>query len=164
MTAKLHPTRNDLPAPARSQLVELLNERLASAIDLQYQAKQAHWNVRGPRFFTLHQLFDQVSEMAEEAVDDLAERAVQLGGTARGSVRLAAKASVLTEYPLEAVGGDEHVGALSTALSAFGTQIRAGIAIATELGDADTADLFTEISREADKNLWMVEAHAQAKS
>jgi starvation-inducible DNA-binding protein len=112
----------------------------------------------------LHQLFDQVSEMAEEAVDELAERAVQLGGTARGSVRLAAKASALAEYPLEAVGGDEHVGALSTALAAFGTQIRAGIALATELGDADTADLFTEISREADKNLWMVEAHGQAKS
>jgi len=160
---KLHPTKNDLPAPARGQLVELLNERLASAIDLQYQAKQAHWNLKGPRFYTLHQLFDEVSEMAEEAVDELAERAVQLGGTARGSIRLAAEGSALEEYPLAAVSGEEHVNALTAALAAFGTQIRAGIALATEL-DADTADLFTEISRNTDKHLWMVEAHAQAKS
>ena len=161
---KLHPTKNDLSAPSRTQLVELLNERLASAIDLQYQAKQAHWNVKGPRFYTLHQLFDQVSEMAEEAVDELAERAVQLGGTARGSVRLAAEASTLGEYPLEAVSGEEHVGALANALATFAKQVRAGIAIANELGDADTSDVLTEISRNTDKNLWMVEAHAEGKS
>jgi len=164
MNGKLHPTKNDLPAKARTQLVELLNERLASAIDLQYQAKQAHWNLKGPRFYTLHLLFDEVSEAAEEAVDELAERAVQLGGTARGSVRLAAKASVLAEYPLEAVSGEEHVAALTTALAAFGAQIRAGIALSAELGDADTSDLFTEISRTADKQLWFVEAHQQGKT
>ena len=164
MAEKLHPTKNDLPSKSRAQLVELLNERLASAIDLQYQAKQAHWNLKGPRFYTLHQLFDEVSEMAEEAVDELAERAVQLGGTARGSVRLAAKASALGEYPLDAVNGDEHVAALSSALAAFGAQMRAGIELAASLADADTADLFTEISRNTDKHLWFVEAHLEGKS
>ena len=164
MAEKLHPTKNDLPPKSRAQLVELLNERLASAIDLQYQAKQAHWNLKGPRFYTLHQLFDEVAKMAEEAVDELAERAVQLGGTARGSVRLAAKASALAEYPLEAVSGDAHVGALSSALAAFGAQTRAGIELATKLGDADSSDLFTEISRTTDKHLWFVEAHAEGKT
>jgi starvation-inducible DNA-binding protein len=164
MTTKLHPTKNDIPAKSRAQLVELLNERLASAIDLQYQAKQAHWNLKGPRFYTLHELFDQVSESAEEAVDDLAERAVQLGGTARGSIRLAAAASTLAEYPLEAISGEEHLSALASALAAFGAQIRAGIGLANEIGDADTSDLFTEISRGADKHLWFVEAHLEGKS
>ncbi|MSR62108.1 MAG: DNA starvation/stationary phase protection protein Dps [Planctomycetes bacterium] len=164
MAEKLHATKNDLPSKSRAQLGELLNERLASAIDLQYQAKQAHWNLKGPRFYALHQLFDEVAEMAEEAVDELAERAVQLGGTARGSVRLAGKARALAEYPLEAVSGDEHVGALSRALAAFGAQIRAGIELAASLGDADTPDLFTEISRNTDKHPWFVEAHAEGKA
>jgi starvation-inducible DNA-binding protein len=163
MTSRLNPTRNDLPVKNRAQLVELLNERLASAIDLEYQAKQAHWNVKGPHFHALHLLFDQVAEAAEEAVDELAERAVQLGGTARGTVRVAAAESTLSEYPLEATGGDEHVGALATALAAFGTQVRAGIELADELGDADTADLFTQLSRSNDKYLWFVEAHLQAE-
>ena len=160
----MNPSKNDLPEPVRKRIAAILNARLADVIDLHLQAKQAHWNVKGPRFYTLHQLFDQVSEMAEEAVDELAERAVQLGGTARGSVRLAAEASTLGEYPLEAVSGEEHVGALANALATFAKQVRAGIAIANELGDADTSDVLTEISRNTDKNLWMVEAHAEGKS
>lgn len=164
MATKLNPTKNDLPAKARASLIDLLNERLATAIDLQYQAKQAHWNVKGPRFIALHELFDTVSESAEEAVDELAERAVQLGGTARGSIRLAAKASALDEYPLDIVDGDAHLNALVAAMSTFGAQMRAGIELAAKLGDANTSDLFTEISRTADKQLWMVEAHLQGKS
>lgn len=164
MPSGLHPTRNDLQPKARLELVALLNERLASAIDLQYQAKQAHWNVKGPRFHALHELFDSVAEMAVGAVDDLAERAVQLGGTARGSVRLAAEASALAEYPLGAVSGDEHVAALAGALAAFAAQIRDGIERAAKLGDAGTSDLFTEISRATDKHLWFVEAHLEGKS
>ena len=159
----LHKTKNDLPEKARAQIVELLNSRLSSAIDLQYQAKQAHWNVKGPQFIALHELFDQVSEMAEEAVDELAERAVQLGGVARGTIRIAAKDSSLTEYPLTATSGAEHVDALSTAIAAFGASTRSAIGIADELGDAGTADLFTELSQKSDKHLWFVEAHQQTK-
>ncbi|MBI5363261.1 MAG: DNA starvation/stationary phase protection protein Dps [Planctomycetes bacterium] len=163
MKTTLHKTKNDLPEKARGELVELLNSRLATAIDLQYQAKQAHWNVKGPQFIALHELFDQVSETAESAVDEIAERAVQLGGVARGTVRIAAKESALAEYPLAATGGTEHVEALSTALAAFGSQVRAAITLADELGDAGTADLFTSLSQAADKQLWFVEAHLQAK-
>ena len=76
---------------------------------------------------------------------------------------MAAKASRLFEYPLEIDSGRQHVAALSAALATFGASARAGIDAATALGDADTADLFTEISRGVDKLLWKVEAHAQTK-
>lgn len=163
MTTKLHKTKNDLPEASRAKLVELLNSRLVSAIDLQTQAKHAHWNVKGPQFIALHELFDKVAEMAEDAIDEIAERAVQLGGVARGTARIVAKESALKEYALDAVSGAEHVEALSSALAAFGSQTRSAISLADELGDAGTADLFTSITQEADKQLWFVEAHGTAR-
>jgi starvation-inducible DNA-binding protein len=129
-------TKNDLSEPIRAKSVELLNARLADAIDLQTQTKQAHWNM-----------------------DELAECAVQLGGVAEGTARMAAKRSSLVEYPAGAVDGHSHVEALSSALAAFGKSARKGIDDANEFGDLDTADLFTEISRGIDKWLWFVEAH-----
>ena len=156
------PTKNDLAEGIRSKVIDLLQARLADAIDLQTQCKQAHWNVRGPSFFSLHQLFDEVNEAVEEYVDDLAERLVQLGGHAEGTVRSVAKRSTLAEYPAGTVRGLDHVAALSTALALFGKQVRASIDAADELRDKDTADLFTEVSRGIDKWLWMVEAHGQA--
>ena len=163
MKTTLARTKNDLPEGQRAKLVELLNAHLASCIDLQMQAKQAHWNVKGENFIALHELFDKVAETAEESIDELAERAVQLGGTARGTLQSVSKETGLSEYPMEIHGGREHVEALSSALAAFGKGVRQAIAIATELSDADTADLFTGISREIDKQLWFVEAHLQGK-
>jgi len=157
----MYPTKNDLPQAARSKLVELLNNRLADAIDLQTQTKQAHWNVKGPEFIALHKLFDEVNEDAEEYVDLIAERVVQLGGIAQGTARSAAKRSALKEYPLDIASGRQHVDALSSALAAFGKLVRQAINESGELGDADTADIFTEISRGTDKWLWFVEAHLQ---
>ena len=159
----LWPTRNDLPDKVRGGAVDLLNQQLADALDLALQAKQAHWNVKGPSFIALHELFDTVVDELLEHADDLAERAVELGGTAFGTARSAAKASRLSEYPLDIRAGREHVAALSGALATFGASARAGIDAANGLGDADTADLFTEISRGVDKLLWKVEAHGQAK-
>ena len=156
-------TKNDLPEATRVKVVELLNARLADCIDLQTQTKQAHWNVKGPNFIALHELFDQINEDVEDYVDDIAERAVQLGGVAEGTARVAAKRSSLAEYPAKAVDGRGHVEALSSALAAFGAAARKGIDQANELGDLDTADLFTEVSRGIDKWLWFVEAHLQAE-
>jgi starvation-inducible DNA-binding protein len=156
-------TKNDLSEAIRTQVVKLLNGRLADAIDLQTQIKQAHWNVKGPNFIALHELFDKINEEVEDYVDDLAERAVQLGGVAEGTARMVAKRSSLSEYPAQAVDGRSHVEALSSALAAFGTAARKGIDQANELGDLDTADLFTEVSRGIDKWLWFVEAHLQAE-
>ena len=117
--------------------------------------------MKGPSFIALHELFDKINEDVEDYVDDLAERVVQLGGTAHGTARQVAKRSTLPEYPAVSAGQD-HVDALSTALVAFGKLARAGIDQADELDDKDTADIFTEISRGIDKWLWFVEAHLQA--
>jgi starvation-inducible DNA-binding protein len=157
--SRLFPTKNDLPAEARARIADLLNMRLADCIDLQTQCKQAHWNVKGPSFIGLHKLFDDVNTDVEEYVDLLAERVVQLGGVAEGTARCAAERSTLREYPLEISNGQEHVDALSTALASFGSVCRKGIEELEELGDADGADILTEISRGVDKWLWFVEAH-----
>ncbi len=157
--AKLFATKNDLSKKTREAVVALLNARLLDAIDLQLQAKQAHWNVKGPQFIALHELFDKVAGVAEEATDLIAERSVQLGGVAVGAATAVAGGSKLAPYPLSAVDGAEHVEALSTALARFGALVRKAIEEADSLGDTDTSDLLTEVSREADKYLWFVEAH-----
>jgi starvation-inducible DNA-binding protein len=156
-------TKNDLPANTRGKAVELLNARLADAIDLGAQAKFAHWNVKGPNFIALHELFDQVAENIEEHIDTIAERVTALGGTARGTIATVARATSLKPYPEEVVEGLAHVEALSTALADFGKKARAGIDEAAKLGDADTSDLFTGISRDVDKYLWFLEAHLYTK-
>ena len=156
-------TKNDLSEAARVKTVELLNARLADCKDLQTQVKQAHWNVKGPNFIALHELFDKINDEVEEYVDEIAERAVQLGGVAEGTARMVAKRSTLAEYPAHTVDGRSHVEALSSALAAFGKAARKAIGEANELGDLDTADLFTEVSRGIDKWLWFVEAHLQAE-
>ena len=156
-------TKNDLSEDVRTKAIELLNARLADAIDLATQIKQAHWNVKGPNFIALHELFDKVNEDVEDYVDEIAERAVQLGGVAEGTARQAAKRSSLSEYPANAVDGRSHVEALSSVLAVFGKSARLAIHTANDFGDLDTADLFTEISRGIDKWLWFVEAHQQAE-
>jgi starvation-inducible DNA-binding protein len=157
-----HATKNDLSELIRAEVVPLLNQRLADAIDLQLQAKQAHWNVKGPGFIALHELFDRVVEHAAGAADLLAERVVQLGGTAEGTIRIAARRSELDEYPHGIASGRDHVAALASALAAFGTRTRRAIDEAAEQCDAASADLLTEIVRGNDKLLWFVEAHEQA--
>jgi starvation-inducible DNA-binding protein len=158
----MYETENDIPLKPRLELNRLLNQRLASAVDLQMQMKQAHWNVKGPNFIGLHELFDQVDEAVESYVDMIAERIVQLGGIAEGTVRVSAARSRLAEYPLSVADGAAHVEAVARALSTFGREVRSTINEADELDDAGTADLFTEISRGTDKWLWFVEAHSQA--
>ena len=160
--SKMYETENDIPKERRLELNALMNQRLADAVDLQMQMKQAHWNVKGPHFIGLHELFDQIDEAVESYVDLIAERIVQLGGIAEGTVRMAAERSRLEEYPLIIADGQAHVEAVSKALSTFGHEARKTIAQADELEDADTADIFTEISRGIDKWLWFVEAHSQA--
>jgi starvation-inducible DNA-binding protein len=163
-TTRLFKTKNDLPHDTRVQAVELLGQRLADCIDLQSQCKQAHWNVKGPNFIALHKLFDEINEEVEDYVDLIAERIVQLGGVAEGTVRAVAAKSALIDYPLALSSGEEHVAALSDSLSAFGRTARMGIEEMNELEDADSADILTEVSRGIDKWLWFVEAHQQGRS
>jgi starvation-inducible DNA-binding protein len=160
---KMYETENDISQQRRVELNALMNQRLADAVDLQMQMKQAHWNVKGPHFIGLHELFDQIDEAVEGYVDLIAERIVQLGGIAEGTVRASARKSRLEEYPLDIADGVAHVEAVARALSTFGEEARKTINESDELGDADTSDIFTEISRGIDKWLWFVEAHTQAE-
>lgn len=158
----MHSTKNDLKKDTREKMIGILNERLADSIDLKSQIKQAHWNVKGMSFIALHELFDDVATKVEEYIDTIAERVTILGGIAEGTVRVSAEKSSLSQYPMEISEGRDHVEAISTALSDFGKKIRKNIDEADEAGDADTADIFTEVSRGVDKSLWFVEAHIQS--
>lgn len=162
-TAKenLAKTRNNLPEKTRSAVVQLLNERLADTFDLYSQIKQAHWNVQGPNFYQLHELFDDLAEEILPFVDTIAERVTALGGVAQGTARMAGQASTLPEYKTGAADGREHLEALIERYGIYTTNIRQAIDAADEHDDKDTADLFTEISREADKQLWFLEAHTR---
>ena len=160
----MYKTKIDLSEKVRRNIIVILNDRLANAIDLQSQVKQAHWNVKGPHFIALHKLFDKISAVVFEQIDEIAERVTSLGGTAEGTVAVAAKRSKLKNYPLSITAGKDHLFYLSTQIAAFGKSVRAAIADTDELGDADTADLFTGISRDLDKYLWFLEAHLQEKA
>jgi len=162
--ARLFSTKNDLPESIRLEVIPLLNQRLAECIDLQTQCKQAHWNVKGPSFIGLHKLFDDINESVEGYVDLIAERIVQLGGIAEGTIGAVEGRSTLIDYPLALSTGAEHVAALSDALSGFGRAARLGIEEMQELKDADSADMLTDISRGVDQWLWFVEAHQQAEA
>ncbi len=159
---EMYTTENDVSLDHRMNLNRLMNQRLATAIDLQMQMKQAHWNVKGPSFIALHELFDKAYKEVEGYVDLIAERIVQFGGTARGTVRSSAASTNLADYPAAISQGSSHVEAVARALSTFGNEVRNMIMEANELEDAGTADIFTEISRGLDKLLWFVEAHSQA--
>jgi starvation-inducible DNA-binding protein len=155
-------TRNDLAESTRQQMVACLNAQLADTFDLSSQVKQAHWNVKGPEFMQLHELFDALHARLLEHIDLIAERATAIGGKAQGTARMAAAASRLEELPDDIDLGLEYVRALSDRYAALAASTRAAIDDADEAGDADTSDLFTEVSRALDKDLWFLEAHLQA--
>ena len=159
----LHSTRIDIPVKIRAQLIELLNQSLASTFDLFSQVKQAHWNVKGQDFYQLHLLFDQIASELLEFVDEIAERITSLGGTALGTVRMASTGTNLDEYPSDIYEGLDHIAALADHFASYCQHVRASIDKSAELGDADTADLYTQVSRQVDKRLWFLEAHLQTE-
>ncbi len=152
-------TRISLPDNARKSTAASLNARLADAIVLASHAKQAHWNLRGPRFLTLHELFDRVAEMATAHADSLAERATTLGEDATGTVEIAARQTALPPYPTGRISEEAHLTAIADRLATYTNSLRAHIAEAERAGDPVTADLLTTLAGEADKMLWMVESH-----
>lgn len=153
----------DLKESTRATVIDLLNARLADVLDLYTQTKHAHWNVKGPDFIQLHELFDKLAEHVEDHGDSIAERAVTLGGRAHGTARIAAAHSKIGEYDLNAIDGVEHVQALSKQFAKVANAIRAAIKASDDVDDATTADLFTQVSRQMDMDLWFLEAHLQAK-
>ncbi len=160
-SVKFYPTQHDLPEDIRIQVAEILNQTLFVLIDLKGQVKYAHWNVKGLNFYPLHQLFDEIAGQLEGFSDAVAERVATLGSTALGTVRLAAQGSNLPEYDLNSVDGKEHLAALVQPMTLTAQMVRVAIEQTADLGDADTSDLYTEISRSIDKYLWFIESHLQ---
>ncbi len=160
----LHETRIDIPEDVRVKLVDLLNRQLADTTDLFTQVKYAHWNVKGSDFIQLHLLFDDIAGHVLEFSDLIAERATTLGGTANGTVRQAASASTLTEYPTAAVKGMAAVKAVADRVAHYAASTRRAMEESDDLGDTSTSDLFTEVSRQTDRDLWFLEAHLQSKA
>ena len=154
-------TRIDIADASRDELVALLNARLADTFDLYSQLKQAHWNVKGSDFIQLHELYDLVAESVLEYVDTIAERAGALGGAAEGTIQIAVEHSFLHRYKLGIDAAEAHIAGVTAALATFGESLRSAIDETAAFGDADTSDVFTEISRGVDQQLWFVESHRQ---
>lgn len=152
-------THIDLSHNVRNDVIAILNARLADAIDLGIQAKMAHWNIRGPHFIALHELFDKVAEQVQGQVDELAERIGQLGGVVRANLQEVNKATSLESFSSDLSSHTEVLNALVKALASFTNSVRKDIDTTSDKGDAVTADLLTEISRDSDKYLWFLESH-----
>jgi len=158
---KLYPTRNDLQSNTKTVAIELLNARLADVIDLALLTKQAHWNLKGPRFIAVHEMLDGFRTQIDGYTDTMAERVVQLGGTAFGTTQTVARGTSLPPYPTDIYTINEHLAALIDRYGTVANAVRKAIDGADEAGDANTADIFTEVSRGLDKALWFLEAHMQ---
>jgi starvation-inducible DNA-binding protein len=162
--SRMYTTKIDIPESTRTELIDVLNKSLAITLDMWTQVKQAHWNVKGKDFYQLHLLFDEIAGDLPEPIDTLAERITTLGGVAHGTTRMAASTTTLPEYPLDAVGGDDHLSALIERYSVFCKHLRQAQDKTAELGDMDSNDIYIEISRKADMRLWFLEAHLQGGS
>ncbi len=154
-------TSIDIPEKTRHEIISILNSDLAGSSDLYSQTKQAHWNVKGENFFQLHELFDDLADEVEDAIDKIAERVTALGGYAMGTVRMAAETSYIPEYDCHSSKGTDHVKMLAERYAVYAKRVREMIDTTAELGDISTSDLYTEISRMTDKALWFLEAHFQ---
>ena len=154
-------TQNDLSANAKSVSIGVLNARLADSIDLALLTKQAHWNIKGPQFIALHEMIDGFRTELDQHVDTIAERVVQLGGTALGTTQVVAASTTLPPYPTDIYSSTDHLAALVDRYARLASSVRGAIDATDEAGDVDTADLFTAFSRALDKQLWFLEAHLQ---
>ena len=159
---KMHKTMNPISENIRGSMVELLQTHLGTAVDITYQTKQAHWNVKGMNFIAVHKLFDELHELTEGYVDTIAERLTAIGGQAHGTVQAAAQNSVLEPYPLDLVKSEDHLKRLTESYSAWSAAVEKGIEEASEAGDPLTEDLLTAVGRGLDKSIYFMESHFQA--
>ena len=151
---------SELNQKVRTQMVDLLNANLANAIALRLAVKQAHWNIKGRGYIGVHELLDEVSARLGLGADTMAERVAILGGFAKGTLEVVSKDATLEAYPVEESDIGKHIEALKQRFMAVGGDLRKAIDEADEAGDADTADLFTEVSRAIDKDAWFIGSNA----
>ncbi|HEX9867941.1 MAG TPA: DNA starvation/stationary phase protection protein Dps [Candidatus Tectomicrobia bacterium] len=155
----LHPTQMDIPAEIRRYVIQLLNQTLACTVDLRFHVKQAGWNVRGQDLAPLQALFASMASELDAYADLVAERIAVLGGTASGIAPTAAMQSMVAASPDAPVDGQAQLGALAERFAPYGRAMRGNIALAADVEDADTAAVYTDLSRGVDKQLWILEAH-----
>lgn len=153
------PSHVDVLEEDRVKLIHCLNQSLATSLDLYSQVKQAHWNIKGPQFFARHELFDKLATRVLEWADEFAERAATLGGYAKGTLRLGAASSEIEEYDLDAIDGAQHVRALVERYATFTERLRVRVKEAHDAQDAATEDLFVEVLRAAELDMWFLESH-----
>lgn len=150
---------NTLPSNAKAASIEVLSALLVDGVDLALVTKQAHWNLRGPRFIALHEMIDGFRAEIDVHVDIMAERIVQLGAAAVATSQAVAESSHLTPYPTNITAENLHLAALLERFGAVATSVRAGVSLCADAGDANSADILTAYSRALDKTVWLLEAH-----
>jgi starvation-inducible DNA-binding protein len=147
-----------LPEEVRTKIANALNARLADGLDLHSQIKVAHWNIKGPQFASLHPLFETFAVSLAAHNDEMAERAVTLGGKAYGTARHVVKTSKLPDYPQDTTRDMEHVKLLAERIEKFLEGAREARGLSEKLGDSDTFDLLTGIISEFEKHAWFLRA------
>lgn len=146
---------------ARKTAITELQACMADGTALSMALKQAHWNVKGPNFIAVHELFDAVKARLDPNLDEMAERIQQLDGVAVGTVEEVAKATKMKPYPTDLTKAADHIREISARMRDYGERVRAAIDTTDEAGDATTADLLTAASAQADKDLWFIESHIE---
>jgi len=162
LITRMYETRIALSAETKQKVVEVMQERLAEALDMYTQAKFAHWNVKGDNFYQLHLVFDSVAETIFPQIDEIAERLTQLGGVANGTVRQSAMVSKIPEYDVDLIAGMDHVRALADALGHYCAELRGASDKIDEIGDEPTSDFFKQLVVEAEEKLYFLESHLEA--
>lgn len=134
-----------------------LQQALVDFIALGLQGKQAHWNIHGPKFLSVHEKLDEIVDFARTASDEIAERMDQIGVAPDGRIRTVAETSRLEAYPPGFVPVERGVSLIADRLHAVAKTAREAI---EKVGDADplTQDMLTGFAEQLEKQLWMFQA------
>jgi starvation-inducible DNA-binding protein len=147
----------------RKKIVETLNMRLSDEYVLYTKTRKYHWNVIGPRFHQLHEFFKEQYEILDEMVDEIAERARQLGGKSLGTLDEFARNSSINEEPGQNPDAQTMISNLLNDHERVIKTLRKNADEAEELEDMVTNDFFLEAAQKHEKMAWMLRAHLEGK-
>lgn len=151
-----------LTASARQAEVDLLNARLSDLVVLYFKTRKYHWNVVGMHFAELHEFFEEQYDQIAEAMDEVAERARQLGGIAVGTLAEFSKLASLKEQPGVNPSAEQMIRDLLDDHEAIIRQLRADVDLTAEnYEDAGTSDFLTGLMEAHEKMAWMLRAHLE---